>query len=732
MASRRKRRMWPRAGQERTCGGQALGRHPPRDALAVQRGGAPLPSKVGKPLRPGRQGRQHEEGEQRVVQFLGIPHERPGLVAHLHDGTRVERAHLAGLVAERAPHLHGARPPFLERGIVEVREWVRVEDLVREGGRLGRLDGVRPDRPAQNARDHAAQSLEVHRLVQAVADRLVHQRVIRDPNLTREVLRARRLIRKDRGQQVVRAHALNRCRDLAAAGESKHRQRARTVPAPAGREHRRREHRLRQDPFHRRKRQEAEHGIQGKAVLLGQRDDDAIVGGGRLELEVEGPAEALAQGQAPGTVDPRAKRGVEHELHAPGLVEEAFRDDGGHGGDGAESRRAGAHVSGGLLGAGAVQPALAGEEVEGDFGALRPHDVLPHARHFSRKLGRAPWGLSPPERDGGRRAAGVLDAHLARLDAPDSPRRGSQQEDVAGHAFHGEIFVDTSHHPSLWLGDHEVVGVIGNRAAGCHGGQSGAAPPADDAVDAIPVEIRRGAAPTSGRHAFRQHRDDRVEFGPREISIREGASDERVEIVLAPRLCRRGGHDLLRENVARPRGYRQAVECAGADRAHERSALDQLVARRRKEAALRQARHIDVVARSADALKGHADRSRRANLADQVHGPDVDAQLQGRCCDDRAKPAVFQAVLGCKPHRPGQAAVVREHGIFAQSLLEAVGHAFRQAARVDEDERGPVGADEGRPAGRRSRPTSPCSRPRRVPRQALQRPGRSGAGDRYR
>ena len=53
--------------------------------------------------------------------------------------------------------------------------------------------------------------------------------------------------------------------------------------------------------------QEAEHVREGKAVLFGKRNVDAIVGGGGLQFEVEAPAEALAQGQSPGAIDARAE-----------------------------------------------------------------------------------------------------------------------------------------------------------------------------------------------------------------------------------------------------------------------------------------------------------------------------------------------------------------------------------------------------------------------------------------
>jgi hypothetical protein len=46
-----------------------------------------------------------------------------------------------------------------------------------------------------------------------------------------------------------------------------------------------------------------------------------------LQLEVEGDAEAFAEGEPPGAVDPGAEGGVDDELLAAAFVEEALEDD---------------------------------------------------------------------------------------------------------------------------------------------------------------------------------------------------------------------------------------------------------------------------------------------------------------------------------------------------------------------------------------------------------------------
>ncbi len=102
---------------------------------------------------------------------------------------------------------------------------------------------------------------------------------------------------------------------------------------------------------------EAVHRREGK--------DDGVFGRCRLQLEVEGAAEALAQGQAPGAVDPTAERGVDDELHAAGFVEEALEDDRVTGWQRAECRAAGGEIADELHGRWRLDADLVDEPAEG-------------------------------------------------------------------------------------------------------------------------------------------------------------------------------------------------------------------------------------------------------------------------------------------------------------------------------------------------------------------------------
>ncbi len=71
-----------------------------------------------------------------------------------------------------------------------------------------------------------------------------------------------------------------------------------------------------------------------------QRQDQRILGRGGLQLEVELPAEALAQRQPPGTVDAGAEGRMQQQLHAAGLIEETLQYDGIHRGQAAPAPHA--------------------------------------------------------------------------------------------------------------------------------------------------------------------------------------------------------------------------------------------------------------------------------------------------------------------------------------------------------------------------------------------------------
>jgi len=86
--------------------------------------------------------------------------------------------------------------------------------------------------------------------------------------------------------------------------------------------------------------------------------------------------------------------------------------------------------------------------------------------------------------------------------------------------------------------------------------------------------------------------------------------------------------------------------------------------------------------------------ARRADLANQVDRADVDAQLKRCGGHDRAQIAALEAGLRFQAQTAREAAMMRQHGLFAEARLKLVRHALGKAPRVDEDQRGAVRADQ--------------------------------------
>src|SRR6185437_10747262 len=105
---------------------------------------------------------------------------------------------------------------------------------------------------------------------------------------------------KDRRQQIVRMNTQNLRWHFSSIAEAQQRQRASGVPSPARLEDRRRKRGLLQHLLHALLAQKLEDLFQWEAVLLSQSDVESVLRCRRLQFEVEGAAEALAQRQSPG------------------------------------------------------------------------------------------------------------------------------------------------------------------------------------------------------------------------------------------------------------------------------------------------------------------------------------------------------------------------------------------------------------------------------------------------
>ena len=171
----------------------------------------------------------------------------------------------------------------------------------------------------------------------------------------------------------------------------------------------------------------------------------------------------------------------------------------------------------------------------------------------------------------------VLDPHDSALDAPDLVAPVAELKNVAGKAFDGEILVDCPDEMVFRLQQHLIVGVVGDGSPRGQSGQARAATPAQDPIDGVMVDQRTASA-SPRAEAVREHVDDRAKIFARQVPVWPRSSNQREQSVFAPLARRHFRHDLLRQHVERPVGYRQTIELAAADAVEQRRALHKFVA----------------------------------------------------------------------------------------------------------------------------------------------------------
>ena len=113
-----------------------------------------------------------------------------------------------------------------------------------------------------------------------------------------------------------------------------------------------------------------------------------------------------------------------------------------------------------------------------------------------------------------------------------------------------------------------------------------------------------------------------------------------------------------------------------------------------------------------DALHAARYRWRRLDLDDEVDRTHVDAELERRRGHQRAHQAALEVLLDLEALKPRDRAVVRLHQDLTGELVQRAGESFGETPAVDEDERGPMLAnqlDEPRVNGRPRRRGAPLS-----------------------
>src|SRR5215213_1208253 len=255
---------------------------------------------------------------------------------------------------------------------------------------------------------------------------------------------------------------------------------------------------------------------------------------------------------------------------------------------------------------------------------------------------RARWRFTEPERNRRRLAVGILDSHLALLHSQHTPRGVSELKDVALQTLDCKVFIHTADDEITRLEHDGIVCRVGNRAARSDCCEPRTSTAAQALVHRIMVKIR-GTSPSLRAETFREHSHYRVKLLAIQIAIWVSTTNHPEEIVFAPLLGRNGSDHLLRENVERLFRNLQTIQLTTSNRIHNRCTLNELVARERKDPALRKAR--DRVVRTTNTLQETRDRTSRAKLADEIHVADVDTELERCRGDECAQLARLQPLL---------------------------------------------------------------------------------------
>ncbi len=141
--------------------------------------------------------------------------------------------------------------------------------------------------------------------------------------------------------------------------------------------------------------------------------------------------------------------------------------------------------------------------------------------------------------------------------------------------------------------------------------------------------------------------------------------------------------NLLRRDIQASAGNHDLIQMPTANRAHRGRAFEQIVGGHREKSALR--RRAEAMARAPDALNRGRDRFRRIDLAHQLDRADIDTKFKRRGRDDRAQLAALEPLLGQHAFLARKAAVMRHHGVGADSFLQVDRNAFGPPARERED-----------------------------------------------
>ena len=421
-------------------------------------------------------------------------------------------------------------------------------------------------------------------------------------------------------------------------------------------------------------------------------------------------------------VHARAERRVHHELHAAGLVEEALGEQllaaSARSRPPASARRRSARAASRPTRRARTRARATRRPRPGRVARARA-PTSARSSETSRESSSVRAGASPSQNGivGGAPCASVTRT------TPDSTRRMRQLCVPSRNTSPAMLSIAQS---SFTRADRGVVGIehdlvvaeLGNRAARHERRQARAAPAAQPPVHLVAVQARAALAARRLEAVASASR-----ARPRSPRARaRGTARCRAPARRArPRPSRRprSRDDLLRQDVERRVGNHDPVEPARAHRAHQRGALDQLVARGRAGSVPWGAgRARDPSGRCAAAASRCCAASRSGRRARS-------RRCRCRARATRWRPAPAARPPSAAPRRAGAARATGCRGARRRARRRSARRAGAPAARPAGAcwrRSAWCGASRCRPrASRPARPTAPSTRPRPGPRSAARR-----------
>ena len=229
------------------------------------------------------------------------------------------------------------RAPFFERCIIQKRVGLRRKNSAGKSGRLQRVHRYLFDFTAVQFADDIEKAIHIHRLGQAIFDRLLNKRMIGHRQITGGKRFSARVHLGIRGvEEIIGAHPDDGSRDTFSGAHPFEQKRTLQIPSPTRRKHRRGQKRLDQNIACRVGMQIAKHFIKRKTVLRSEGQNDGFFVGCRLQFKTKSAAESFAEGQSPGPIDAAAKGRMNDKLHASALIKESLRYYAGLGWHGAQ------------------------------------------------------------------------------------------------------------------------------------------------------------------------------------------------------------------------------------------------------------------------------------------------------------------------------------------------------------------------------------------------------------